>query len=256
MYRNGKLYAIHSDHLGTPRLITDSSKAVVWQWPYSALGANKPTGVLATWAEGALKATEPPIEYNGRFPGQTHDPETGLNDNGWRTFDPRTRAGYIQADPIGLAGGLNRYPYAENSPLRKTDPTGRLAFALPLILPPLLEGAAYIVTAAAVASTAHELTKPDAAGNSTPEACPPGGTCPPCRTTSGRIIPVGTIAYRPLDVIPDDVMQHGVYGSHHNIFIANQMPYPKCDCFWAKQKWVAKPEQIQPSWVPIEPFAN
>jgi hypothetical protein len=81
-------------------------------------------------------------------------------------------------------------------------------------------------------------------------------SCPPCRTISGKIIPVGTIGYRPLDVIPDTEMQHGVYGSHHNIFIANQYPYPKCDCFWAKQKWVAKPEALQPIWVPVEPFAN
>jgi|SRR6185437_2332832 len=42
--------------------------------------------------------------------------------------------------------------------------------------------------------------------------------CPPCKTVSGRIVPVGTIAYRPLDVIPDDVKQHGVYGAHHNLF--------------------------------------
>lgn len=80
--------------------------------------------------------------------------------------------------------------------------------------------------------------------------------CPPCKTVSGKIVPVGTIGYRPLDVIPDTEKQHGVYGSHHNIFVAKQMPSPKCDCFWAKQKWVAKPHDIQPTWIPIEPFAN
>lgn len=39
--------------------------------------------------------------------------------------------------------------------------------------------------------------------------------CPPCITTSGRIVPPKTLGYRPLDVIPDDKMEHGVYGSHH-----------------------------------------
>lgn len=48
--------------------------------------------------------------------------------------------------------------------------------------------------------------------------------CPPCRTIAGRVVPVGTTGYRPLDIIPDDKMEHGVYGSHHNIFIANQAP--------------------------------
>ena len=48
MYRNGKFYAVHADHLGTPRLITDSANQPVWQWPYSAFGSNPPTGILQT----------------------------------------------------------------------------------------------------------------------------------------------------------------------------------------------------------------
>jgi len=54
--------------------------------------------------------------------------------------------------------------------------------------------------------------------------------CPPCKTISGRIVAIGTIGYRPLDIIPDNVKQHGVYGSHHNIFVANQNP-KNCMCF-------------------------
>jgi hypothetical protein len=55
--------------------------------------------------------------------------------------------------------------------------------------------------------------------------------CKPCKTISGRIVAKGTVAYRPLDVIPDDEKQHGIYGSHHNIFIAKQNPN-NCQCFW------------------------
>jgi uncharacterized protein RhaS with RHS repeats len=40
-----------------------------------------------------------------------------------RDYDP-TLGRYITPDPIGIAGGLNRYTYAENNPLRWTDPTG------------------------------------------------------------------------------------------------------------------------------------
>jgi hypothetical protein len=79
--------------------------------------------------------------------------------------------------------------------------------------------------------------------------------CPPCKTVSGRIVPIGTMAYRPLDVLPDDAIRHGVAGSHHNIFIARQNP-TNCRCFWQKQKSVLKPDELPPDAIPIEPFVN
>jgi len=85
-----------------------------------------------------------------------------------------------------------------------------------------------------------------------PEEC---NDCPPCKTVSGRIVPVGTPGYRPLDIIPDNEIQHGVAGSHHNIFIAKQNPN-NCQCFWKKQKYVLKPHQLTPDMIPIEPFIN
>ncbi len=86
MFRNGKLFAIHPDHLGTPRLMTNESNTPVWQWPYSAFGNNKPTGVLKatpkakkaiTNEPALLKATAPQQELNIRMPGQYFDVETG-----------------------------------------------------------------------------------------------------------------------------------------------------------------------------------
>ena len=91
MYRNGKFFAIHTDHLGTPRLMTDQDKKPVWQWPYSAFGNNKPTGpLLATTTNGqtTLKATKPAAENNLRNPGQYFDSETGLNQNVHREYTP------------------------------------------------------------------------------------------------------------------------------------------------------------------------
>jgi RHS repeat-associated protein len=182
--------------------------------------------------------------YNIRFPGQYFDKETNLHYNGERYYDSQIGR-YISSDRLGLAGGsLSTYTYADNDPLTKIDPTGDIAIAIPAI-PVIIEAVSYVGSAAATAYAAHKIT----------QQCE-DNKCPPCKTVSGKIVPVGTVAYRPLDVIPDNVMQHGVYGSHHNIFVAKQYPVPKCDCFWAKQKWVAKPNEIQPTWIPIEPFAK
>jgi len=58
-----------------------------------------------------------------RFPGQYYQPETGLYYNYHRDYDPDTGR-YLQPDPIGLAGGLNPYLYANANPLRWIDPLG------------------------------------------------------------------------------------------------------------------------------------
>ena len=132
MFRNSKFFAIHSDHLGTPRLMTDSLNKPVWQWPYSAFGNNRPTGVLkpTTSATGAftnqpnLLATQNPAAIlDLRFPGQMADEETGLFYNYFRTYQPN-QGRYTQNDPIGLEGGLNRFGYVTANPVSKSDPTG------------------------------------------------------------------------------------------------------------------------------------
>lgn len=40
-----------------------------------------------------------------------------------RWYDPQSR-GFISEDPIGLAGGINTYAYADNDPVNGWDPTG------------------------------------------------------------------------------------------------------------------------------------
>lgn len=57
------------------------------------------------------------------FPGQYYDSETGLHQNGFRTYDPSTGR-YLEADPIGQLGGINLYTYSLNNPIRFTDPEG------------------------------------------------------------------------------------------------------------------------------------
>ncbi|RYG14866.1 MAG: RHS repeat protein [Burkholderiales bacterium] len=131
MYRNGQLYAIHSDHLGTPRLMTDEARAVVWQWPYSAFGNNKPTGVLKATAKPKGAVTQQPVlfeataavEMNLRMPGQYADSETGEFYNYFRQYDAKTGR-YSRPDPIGLEGAVNRFAYVNSDPLAGVDASG------------------------------------------------------------------------------------------------------------------------------------
>jgi RHS repeat-associated protein len=57
-----------------------------------------------------------------RFPGQYADPETGLNYNFHRHYDPEAGR-YASADPLGLAAGPNPHRYVHN-PWELIDPLG------------------------------------------------------------------------------------------------------------------------------------
>ena len=136
MYRNSKFFALHSDHLGTPRLVTSDTNTPVWQWPYSAFGNNRPTGVLKAKANPKGVLTNNPVllratnatEFNLRFPGQYADDEAGNFYNLHREY-LAGQGRYTQNDPIGLAGGLNTYAYANGAPLMYTDPLGLFGMA-------------------------------------------------------------------------------------------------------------------------------
>jgi len=103
----GKFY-IAPDHLGAPHQITDAGGAAVWQWHPDPFGKGDPTGTFS---------------YDLRFPGQFFDQATKLHYNYFRDYDPRLGR-YIESDPIGLAGGINTYAYANGNPVGIIDPLG------------------------------------------------------------------------------------------------------------------------------------
>jgi len=110
-----QLHFIHTDHLDTPRVITNQASQEVWRWdhaePFGTYPANEnPAGLGA-------------FVFNLRLPGQYFDKETNLHYNYFRDYDSAIGR-YIQSDPIGLAGGLNTYAYVSNNPLSLTDPLG------------------------------------------------------------------------------------------------------------------------------------
>jgi RHS repeat-associated protein len=108
-------YAIHADHLDTPRVILDAQGQVRWRWMGEPFGASV--------AEEQPTANLPALQQSLRFPGQQYEPYGGRHYNHFRDYDPTTGR-YVQSDPIGLAGGLNTYAYVGGNPLSNIDPAG------------------------------------------------------------------------------------------------------------------------------------
>ncbi|GDY32629.1 hypothetical protein GTS_42620 [Gandjariella thermophila] len=103
-----RFYAIVTDLVGTPSELVDDLGAVAGHARSTLWGTT-------TWT-GDSAGT--PL----RFPGQYHDPETGLNYNYFRYYDPET-ARYTTLDPLGLAPSPNPNTYVHN-PHTWTDPLG------------------------------------------------------------------------------------------------------------------------------------
>ena len=110
------IFAIHADHLNTPRLIADQQGQTVWRWdnqePFGSDLPNDDPGNTGT-----------PFVFNLRFPGQYFDRETFTHYNMARDYSPAIGR-YIQSDPIGLGGGIDTFAYVLNDPLRRIDPKG------------------------------------------------------------------------------------------------------------------------------------
>lgn len=106
-------FYFHTDHLGTPQVVTDQSQNVVWQGEYGPFGE--------------VTASVEDVEQNLRFPGQYFDQETGLYYNYFRSYDPNTGR-YLKSDPIGLKGGMSTYAYVGGNPLKYNDSFGLAVF--------------------------------------------------------------------------------------------------------------------------------
>ncbi len=111
--RDNEVLQIHTDHLGTPRVVTDSNNATVWKWEGDAFGSQSPQ----------VETVKMPLRHAGQY----NDTETGLFYNYFRYYDPKTGR-YVTSDPIGLEGGLNTFGYVGSNPLHKIDPRGLIAW--------------------------------------------------------------------------------------------------------------------------------
>lgn len=132
-----EVYYVHTDHLGTPQVMTDKDQEVVWKRSQAPFGETV----------GETGALEQPL----KFPGQYQDRETGFSYNYFRDYD-LSLGRYVQSDPVGilrdysdpllqvaiqlrlikpekLLGALNHiYGYVEQNPVKAIDPTGLACF--------------------------------------------------------------------------------------------------------------------------------
>jgi len=109
------LLYVHADHLGAPQKLTNTTQAIAWDGVFDPFGEEVALTGLAVM----------PM----RFPGQYADDETGYSYNYFRDYDSALGR-YIQSDPIGLMGGINRYAYVRNNPTVRIDPSGRQEAAM------------------------------------------------------------------------------------------------------------------------------
>lgn len=111
-----QIFAIHSDLMGAPRLLSDSHGNIVWEADYTA------------WGQAQLKNEH--LSFNLRLPGQYFDQESGWHDNLLRTYLP-DRGHYLDIDPLGPlpTPGSQARGYAQQQPLRYIDPLGLILFA-------------------------------------------------------------------------------------------------------------------------------
>jgi RHS repeat-associated protein len=103
-------YFLHRDHLSSVRAVTDSAGNIVESTRYAAFG------------ESANKA----MTTQKNYVGERFDPETGLMFLNARYMDP-TFGRFISPDsldPTSEGVGTNRYAYAANDPINKSDPNG------------------------------------------------------------------------------------------------------------------------------------
>jgi RHS repeat-associated protein len=110
---SGLLYYGHSDHLGSVRLGSTSTRTVSFDVAYAPFGE--------TYA--SVGSSDP------AFTGQRQDTVSGLFDFPEREYNNQGR--WSSPDPSGIAAfnlsdpqSLNRYAYVSNRPLNITDPTG------------------------------------------------------------------------------------------------------------------------------------
>jgi RHS repeat-associated protein len=107
---SGNIFYIHTNQVDAPQKMTNASRTLVWDYEIEPFGETYATPTNTT-------------PTNHRFPGQYADAEDLLSYNYARDYDP-TLGRYPEADPTGLAGGLNLFGYVRQNPVERVDRFG------------------------------------------------------------------------------------------------------------------------------------
>ncbi|MDY6823658.1 MAG: RHS repeat-associated core domain-containing protein [Thermodesulfobacteriota bacterium] len=112
--KEGVLYYLAYNQVGSLRVVADSAGNIVKQIEYDAHGY-------------ILNDTNPGFDLPFGFAGGLHDRDTGLVRFGYRDYDPDTGR-WTAKDPIGFAGGdSDLYGYVLNDPVNLVDPQGLMS---------------------------------------------------------------------------------------------------------------------------------
>jgi len=239
------------DHLGAPLLQTDGAGQIVWRAEYD------PYGTIVQQREG--DSASQPL----RLPGQEVEPGTDLHQNVFRWYRPGWGR-YTQADPMGLAAGINLFGYAVSNPLGYIDPTGLEAWPIPAQPPgeicpfptptPKAPIPGFGWKGGLIGILINFLFDPGIADAPTLEKmqdklnkqcgkCKKQPDCPPCDP------PVGTLGYR-WDKVPPKKPHWPWKGDHIKYYLQSQSPAPVCKCFWS-DTGVVLPPPPSPIAVPV-----
>ena len=111
---DGAMFWYVTDSLSSVRDVVNSSGTVVASYEFAEYGQR-------------ISSSESGVSSQKTFVGglsvQDEVADTGLMMTGHRFYDP-SLGRFLSRDPIGFAGGLNLYQYANSSPLRFVDPAG------------------------------------------------------------------------------------------------------------------------------------
>ncbi len=180
---NNGLFYVHADHLGSASLTTDIYGNPVARQsyrPYGEVRTDKTVGKLPT---------------NAGYTGQRLD-ETGLMYYNARYYSPRLGR-FISADTIvpemGNSQSLNRYTYANNSPITFNDPSGHLPIIpVVIVVAAAAIGVALVPVAIDYAITAFQDPTYFGMGSFTDPSA--GGVCDYIRDRGAAIWAVGAVA--------------------------------------------------------------
>jgi RHS repeat-associated protein len=131
----GETRYYHPDHLGSTRVVTASTGAVLEQVAYKPFG-----GTLSDTSSGSSSR---------KYTGQILDSDTGLYFYNARYYDP-SLGRFVSPDPVLPSEfdsqSLHRYSYVLNNPFRYTDPSGNTPRALRIAATVALFSAAIVGT--------------------------------------------------------------------------------------------------------------